>query len=165
MSRIVRLVSITKQDVALIERWLRAPHVRRWWGEPDEAVGETEAKLGVEGRALIEVDGRKVGLVIWGHPSREELDEAGLHDISTDAIDLDVMIGELDAVGHGVGREALRQAIDRIFNDPAVPYVIGATSADNAPARAAAQKAGFDTSREFEDPSSGRYVLGVRRRT
>jgi len=153
MSRIVRLVSITKQDVALIERWLRAPHVRRWWGEPDEAVGETEAKLGVEGRALIEVDGRKVGLVIWGHPSRE------------DAIDLDVMIGELDAVGHGVGREALRQAIDRIFNDPAVPYVIGATSADNAPARAAAQKAGFDTSREFEDPSSGRYVLGVRRRT
>jgi hypothetical protein len=78
----VRLLNVTNDDLPLIEQWLHDDHVRSTWGDP-----ETNARMlrdpSADGhwRALIETDGRKVGLVLWQHPTRRELDEAGLIDI------------------------------------------------------------------------------------
>ena len=72
----VRLVDFEGADQRLVERWLRADHVRRYWGEPEENARLLREPPTGTWRALIEADGRKVGLVLWQHPTRQELDEA-----------------------------------------------------------------------------------------
>ena len=56
--------------------------MRRAWGDPDvnlrlRRVPPAEG----HGRAVIELDGVAVGLILWQHPTREELEVAGLSDI------------------------------------------------------------------------------------
>lgn len=161
----VRLLDVTTDDLPLIEQWLYDEHVRSAWGDP-----ETNARMlcdpPADGhwRAIIETDGRKVGLVLWQHPTRQELDEAGLIDIPESVIDIDIMIGEPTEVGRGVGSAAIRLVANAVLSDPAVPFVIAATLIDNLASQRAFAKAGFRSDREFDDVPSGRCVLMVRHR-
>ncbi|MBM3290366.1 MAG: acetyltransferase [Candidatus Hydrogenedentes bacterium] len=160
----VTLVDATDGDVPIIERWLCADHVRRFWGEPAENSRLLRRPPPGAHHALIVADGRKIGLVVRQHPSRRELDDAGLHDIPESVIDIDIMIGEPGAVGRGAGPNAIRLAAGEALADPRVPFVIAATSLDNTASRRAFAKAGFLEDREFDDVPNGRYVLLVRRR-
>jgi RimJ/RimL family protein N-acetyltransferase len=161
----VRLLDVTNLDLPLIEKWLHEDHVRNTWGDP-----ETNARMLCDPpsdghwRALIETDGRKVGLMLWQHPTRQELDKAGLIDIPESAIDIDIMIGERTEVGRGVGSAAIRLVADAVLSDPAVPFVIAATLIDNLASQRAFAKAGFRNDREFDDVPNGRCVLMVRNR-
>ncbi|MCK7574841.1 MAG: hypothetical protein MZV65_02400 [Chromatiales bacterium] len=117
----VRLLEVTNDDLPLIERWLHADHVRGTWGDPDanlRLLREPPADGQLAGR-IIEADGRKVGIVLWQHPTREELDVAGLTDIPTSVIDIDIMIGELRCARTGawVGRDPPRRRGSRL-SDP-----------------------------------------------
>jgi aminoglycoside 6'-N-acetyltransferase len=161
----VRLRSLTGADLPLVERWLREDHVRPAWGDP-EANARLLAAQPADGhwRAIIEAAGRDVGLVLWQHPTREELDVAGLCDIPTSAIDIDVMIGEPDAVGLGVGPSAIGLVADAALADPAVPFVMACVAPDNHASLRAFTRAGFHRDREFDDVPFGRHVLLVRRR-
>jgi len=161
----LRLREVTEDDLVLIERWLHADHVRSTWGDPDahlRLLGTPPA----DGcwRAIIEADGREVGLVLWQHPTRQELDVAGLTDIPQSAIDIDIIIGEADAVGRGVGSSAIRLVVDAAFSDPAVPFVMACARLDNLASQRAFAKAGFRKDREFDDVPDGRHVLMVRQR-
>jgi RimJ/RimL family protein N-acetyltransferase len=161
----VRLLDVTNDNLPLIEQWLHADHVRSAWGDPEENSRLLRDPL-ADGhwRALIETDGRKVGLVLWQHPTRQELDEAGLIDIPESVIDIDIMIGERTEAGRGVGSAAIRLVADAMLHDPAVPFVIAATQIDNLASQRAFAKAGFRNDREFDDVPSGCCVLMVRRR-
>jgi len=160
----VRLCDVTPDDLPLIEGWLRAEHVRRFWGEPGENVRLLRHPPPGMNRALIEVDGRKVGLVLRQHPTRQELDEAGLDEIPESVIDIDIMIGEADAVGRGIGPAAVGLVAERALKDTSVPFVMAAASVENRASRRAFEKAGFRMEREFDDVPGGRCVLMVRRR-
>lgn len=161
----LRLREVTKDDLAIIARWLHADHVRGAWGDPDANLGLLGAPP-ADGRrrAIIEADGREVGLVLWQHPTRQELDMAGLTDIPPSAIDIDIMIGEADAVGRGVGAGAICLVVDEAFSDPAVPFVMACARLDNHASLRAFAKAGFRKDREFDDVPNGRHVLMVRQR-
>jgi RimJ/RimL family protein N-acetyltransferase len=161
----VRLCDVTTDDLPRIERWLHADHMRRTWGDPDENMRLLRnGPANHHWRALIEADGRAVGLVLWQHPTRQELDEAGLIDIPETVIDIDIMIGERGDVGKGVGSAAIRLVAERALSDPAVPFVIAAVLVDNLASQRAFAKAGFRNDREFDDVPSGRCVLMLRPR-
>lgn len=151
----VRLVEVTGEHRPLLERWLRAEHVRRYWGEPEINGRLLREPPPGQRRAVIVADGRPVGLVLWQHPSREELDEAGLEDVPESVVDLDIMIGEVDAVGRGIGPEAIRRVAGEALADPAVPYVIAAVESTNPASRRALEKAGFRHDRDFEETACG----------
>lgn len=161
----LRLRAATNDDLPLIEQWLQADHVRRTWGDADANI-QLLRDSPVDGswRAIIETDGRKVGLVLWQHPTRRELDEASLTDIPVSVIDIDIMIGEPTAVGLGVGSAAIRLVAEKALSDPAVPFVMACARLDNLASQRAFAKAGFRNDREFDDVPSGRYVLMVRHR-
>jgi aminoglycoside 6'-N-acetyltransferase len=162
---VVRLLEVTSSDLPLIERWLRADHVRRYWGEPEENTRLLrEPPAGGSWRAIIDADGRKVGLVRWQHPTRRELDEAGLQDVPESVIDIDIMIGEAADVGRGVGPATIRIVAETALEDSTVPFVMAATLVENRASQRAFAKAGFGNDREFDDVPSGRCVLMVRRR-
>lgn len=160
----VRLIDPVVGDLDLIARWVGEHHVCRWWGDPEEVFTELEETFLKPGHVIIEAQGFKVGFLVYSQPTREELDTAGLHDVSTDCIDLDLFIGEPDALGRGFGREAIRVAVEHIFATTNAPLIIAAMSGKNTIAVESAQKVGFDTSRTFTDPSGGAYVLCTLRR-
>ncbi len=160
----VRLLDISNEDFPAIERWLGEDHVSRFWGEPAEK-GHILCEPPPGTRcAVIEAGGRKVGLVLWRRPSRAELDEAGLTDVPATVADLDILIGEADLTGRGIGSAAIRLAAEAALAAETVPYVIAATATGNAASLRAFVKAGFRRDREFDDPLCGRCVLLVRRR-
>lgn len=160
----MRLCNATEDDLPLIERWLHAAHVRSTWGDPGTNIRQLRDAPDGNWRAIIEADGLKVGLVLWQHPTRRELDDAGLIDIPESVIDIDIMIGELAAVGQGVGAAAIRLVAEEALSDPAVPFVIACARLDNLASQRAFAKAGFHKDREFDDVPNGQYVLMVRHR-
>ncbi|MBM3330574.1 acetyltransferase [candidate division WOR-3 bacterium] len=164
MAAIVRLLALEARDLGLVERWLRAEHVRRYWGDPAPVAVEL-SRLPPSARAsLIEADGRKVGLIVRQHPTREELDVAGLHDIPETVVDIDIMVGEAAEQNRGVGRAAIRLIANEALADPNVPLVMAATMVENVASRRAFAAAGFSEEREFDDVPYGRCLLMTRRR-
>ena len=158
----LRLLDVTRDDLPLIEHWLQADPVRQYWGDPGENIRLLREPPGAgHWRAIIEADGRKVGLVLWQHPTREELDVAGLTDIPESVIDIDIMIGEQEAVGHGAGSAALRLVAETALCDPGVPFAMACIRVGNVASLRACVKAGFRRDREFDDVPFGRHVLMV----
>lgn len=161
----LRLRDVTNDDLPLIEQWLHADHVRSTWGDPGANLRLlNEPPANGNWRAIIEADGHKVGIVLWQHPTREELDVAGLADIPTSVIDIDIMIGELDALGRGLGSGAISLVAEVALSDPMVPFVMACARLDNLASQRAFAKAGFRKDREFDDAPNGLHVLMVRHR-
>ncbi|TVS20993.1 MAG: GNAT family N-acetyltransferase [Planctomycetaceae bacterium] len=161
----LRLREISNEDLPLIRQWLQADHIRSVWGDPNaNLVLLSEPPAHGAWRAIIEAQGREVGVVLWQHPSRDELDAAGLSDIPTSVIDIDIMIGEPTALGSGFGSSAIRQVAEAALSDPRVPFVMACARLDNLASQRAFAKAGFRTVREFDDVPNGRYVLMIRDR-
>jgi RimJ/RimL family protein N-acetyltransferase len=162
---LVHLAAPTREDDLIVHEWMEADHVRCYWGDPHKNFQQYSQSDDGAQRRIINTGNRKVGLILWQHPTRRELDEAGLADIPESVVDIDVMIGEPDMVGRGIGSEAIRMVAEQSLLDAAVPFVIAATRTDNVASRRAFEKAGFRTDREFDDPGYGRCVLMIRHRT
>lgn len=161
----LHLRDITNDDLPLIARWLRADHVRGSWGDPDANIRQL-AQPPAQGswRAVIEADGRRVGLMLWQHPTRDALDVAGLADIPTSVIDIDILIGEPDALRRGLGSSAMRIIAEQALSDPAVPFGIACVRPDNLASRRAFTRAGFHEDRVFDDVPNGPHLLMVYQR-
>lgn len=115
----------------------------------------------VEDCALIRADETPVGFLCWRTPPEEELRAAGLVDLAPGLVDIDVLIGEPELLGRGLGRRALEHLLARLRADPRVTVAGLGTAVENARAIRAFEKAGFRTIREFEDPEIGPCVYMV----
>lgn len=147
------------RDEQLLERWLRSPHVARWWGAADRHL-RTLGRRSKETHALITADGRPVGYLCWQRPSREDLEVAQLTDLPEGLVDIDILIGEPDYLGCGVGPKALTVLLAKLHGE-GVRFAGLATSISNLRAIRAFEKAGFSAFRVFEDPD-GPYRYMVR---
>lgn len=145
-----------QQDLERFNTWLHVPHVARWWGDPQQCV--TMVMQRPPGtHALITADGRPVGYLCWQKLSWEELEAAALTDLPTGLVDIDILVGELEFLGRGIGPRALALLLEKL-RDEGVPFAGLATSTSNRAAIRAFEKCGFRFFREFDDPESGRYI-------
>jgi aminoglycoside 6'-N-acetyltransferase len=142
-----------QSDLPLLERWLRSPHVVRWWGTPDLHLTEL-AQRSRDTHAVITAGGRPVGYLCWQRPSPSELEAAGLTDLPEDLVDIDILIGEPELLGRGVGPRALVLLLAKLHGE-GVGFAGLGTSTSNRVAIRAFEKAGFRLFRDFEDPESG----------
>lgn len=149
-----------QRDLPLVAAWLNHAQVARWWGEPAQALAEL-AQRDARSAALIVAAGRPVGLVCWQRPTRAELQAAGLDDLPGDLVDVDIMIGEPDAIGHGIGPRALRRLFEHL-RERGVALVGLASAVANRRALAAWAKAGLQPYRDF-DEGGERYRYLTRR--
>jgi aminoglycoside 6'-N-acetyltransferase len=147
-----------ERDLSLVAAWVRRPHVARWWGDPEQAIAAVRQHP-VATEALIDVDGRPVGFVCWQTLPREELVAAGLGDLPGDLVDIDIMIGEPDTLGHGIGPAALGHVLARLRGEGVRLVGIAAAMA-NRRAMRAYEKAGFHPFRDFQEGGDDyRYLL------
>jgi len=137
------------RDLPLVAAWLHRPHVAQWWGDPEQALAAVRHHP-VATEALIKIDARPAGFVCWQTPPREELVAAGLSDLPADLVDVDILIGEPDALGQGIGAAALSQVLARL-RDEGVRTVGLGTAVANRRALRAYEKVGFHPFRDFRE--------------
>ncbi|WP_439626208.1 GNAT family N-acetyltransferase [Shinella sp.] len=106
---------VGEKHYPLLLAWLNEPHVREWWGDPDEEIGFIRDM--VEGRDttrpfVITLDGEPVGYIqVWflGHHQNEEWtkDNPWLLELAPEAVGVDLSIGHADKLSQGIGSAAL----------------------------------------------------------
>lgn len=141
---------VTEKDLPMLKAWLAEPHLREWWGDPDEVVAEIrEAMASVETEPLIgELDGRPIAYLQWYDPHLE--DDHPYQDQPFGTLGIDLSIGPPDFLGKGHGSAMLRALADDLFDEGAPRLIIDPDPA-NARAIRAYEKAGF---RHFDTRTS-----------
>ncbi len=145
------------RDLPRLRVWLDRPHVTRWWGDPDETMAAIRRHAPAD-HALIAVDTRPIGYLCWQRPLPAELAAAGLGDLPADLIDVDILIGEPDCVGRGIGPQALTLLLDRLRAAGRTSVGMAAAAA-NPRARRAYEKAGFRLFRTFQEAGQDYHYL------
>ena len=146
---------LTEADLPRVEKWLRREHVARWWRDD---IGESiaEYRRALEGREptdhfLIEVDGRPIGMIqtylVSDYPEWEAVVQVG-----AGVAGVDLMIGEADLIGQGLGPQVLAQfARDVVFARRGTQAAVATVEETNRRSWRAFEKAGFRYVRDVEE--------------
>lgn len=149
----VQLRPLDRRDFPLLTRWLAEPHVARWWAhDPSPAAVEADFGAGVDGLEPTEyfialAADRAIGLIqryrIASWPDYGDEIEP-LTAVPPGAASIDYLIGEPDALRHGLGSAMIRACVATIWRDwPDAGGVIVAVHADNTASWRVLQRAGF----------------------
>jgi RimJ/RimL family protein N-acetyltransferase len=146
----IRFEPVSAEHFALLERWLAAPHMKEWWGDPTEELGFIRDM--VENRDttrpfLIMMDDRPIGYIqYWfiGHHQNEEwlASHPWLSELPSDTVGVDLSIGEPDLLSRGIGSRAVRAFVEMLMADGHRSIIIDPDPA-NLRAVRAYEKAGF----------------------
>ena len=150
---------MTTADLPLIQRWLSLPHVREWWGDPQEQYVLVSGDLDEPAmdQFIFSAAGRAFGY-LQCYDLTEWNTGFGPQPPSTRGIDL--FIGEPDMIGRGHGSALIRRFVDGRLRKGLARMV---TDPDPANARAirAYEKARFRRDRLVETPD-GTALLMIR---
>jgi len=151
----IAFTPLREEDVLLVERWLKEEHVARWWREPVEEAIEKRC-AGIEGRSstrqfLIVLDGRPAGMIqtyrVEDHPDWRRIVRVG-----NDVAGVDLLIGEPDLVGRGLGPAVLTEFVwSVVFADSEIAAVVATVEEPNRRSWRAFEKAGFRHVRGVEE--------------
>jgi aminoglycoside 6'-N-acetyltransferase len=161
---------LTVTDLAQLHAWLQRPHVRRWWRDTD-TYEETVAHYlpSLEGddpsdHYVIVVDGRDAGMIetylVADYPEYDAIVRVG-----AGVAGVDLLIGEPDLTGRGVGTQTLRQFVDDIvFARAETVACIAGVDVENEASLRAFAKAGFTAVRDYEEEGRPHRLLRRERR-
>lgn len=140
----VRLRILEAGDLELVERWYQAPHVAA-------NCRRLDAPRPLLGRRIITWDSHPAGYLEWRPAERSD---------APGAVELQILIGEPGAVGHGIGRQALRLMLAALSLLQERPLVIVRVRATNDGAFRFFTMAGFKhQSTQMDDEGILRHVL------
>jgi len=150
---------MTPGDLPLVRRWLALPHVREWWGEPDEQYSLVSGDLDEPAmdQYIFSTAGNPLAylqcydLTAWNSGF-------GPHPLGTRGIDL--FIGEPDMIERGHGSALVRCFVDDRLQKGA-PRIVTDPDPANGRAVRAYGKAGFEKDRMVETPD-GPALLMIR---
>jgi aminoglycoside 6'-N-acetyltransferase len=157
------LVALRREDLPLVGNWLRAPHVQRWWPDPDAGLAEIASCIdGEEATPFLIVAGMQpIGYLQIYHANPEPFWAA--HDLPRETFGIDLFIGVAEAVGKGWGPRVLRLALRRLFAVPEIVRVHVDPDPANAAAVCAYEKAGFRKAGLIETPDGPALYMVVER--
>jgi aminoglycoside 6'-N-acetyltransferase len=153
---------LTADDLPLLHEWLQREHVRRWWDGAETLDGVSAHHLpAIDGREptdeyLIVLDERPVGF-IQTYLVADYPEWAAAIGEGAGVAAVDLLIGEAELTGRGVGTEAIRRFTrDVVFSRPETVACTADVDVENAASLQAFAKAGYRRIRDFVDPESGR---------
>lgn len=158
---------LRRRDAEQLRDWLNEPHVYAWWGVhaapdglggagPDAATldavlseyGEPMVGRGTTHCFVILADDRPVGLVQW-YRLADVPDYAA--DIGErDGAGMDLLIGDPDAVGHGLGSQVIDRFVTDVVAPTGVTNVVAGPDVRNRRSVRAFMNAGFVAVREVQ---------------
>ena len=154
-----RFRPMTPADLPQIKRWLAQPHVREWWGDPDEQYRLVSVDLDEPAmdQFIVAAEGADFGylqcydLTAWNSGF-------GTQPKGTRGIDL--FIGESDMIARGHGSALVRAFVEERLKNGA-PRIVTDPDPANGRAVRAYEKAGFQRAGMVDTPD-GPSLLMVR---
>ncbi len=151
----IRRMRAERDDYELLVRWRNEPHVAEWWDTDDEPAPVTFQRVvdhygprmdpeGSTTSCIIELGDRPVGYLQfyrWDDYA-EEMRDTGVA-TGPDTYGLDILIGEPDVVGVGVGSRAVALTCAYLFDQRGANTVALLTAVDNLRAHRAYERAGM----------------------
>ena len=165
----IRFTPLTRDDLVQLHTWLQAPHVARWWRDLQtlEQV-EAEHLPALDGREpshhyLIVVGERPIGMIQWyfvaDFPEYDEILQLG-----PGVAGVDLLIGEEEAVGRGLGPDVLRAFVsDVVFAKAETNAVVAGIEPENTRSLRAFEKAGFRFALDYEEEGRPHRLLRLDR--
>ncbi len=134
--------AVTGDDLPMLSRWLKEPHVAEWWGDPAVSISEIEEAMEdvATEPLIVEMDGEPIAYLQSYDPHLE--DDHPYQDQPTGTLGIDISIGRPDLVGKGHGSAIIRQFVAMLFEEGA-PRIIIDPDPNNSRAIRAYEKAGF----------------------
>ena len=133
--------------------WLQREHVHRWWSDTEtfeQTVAYYRPALGGEeptDHYVIVVDGRDAGMIetylVSDYPEWEAVVQVG-----AGVAGVDLLIGEADLTGRGLGPEILRTFVRDVVSAPAC---VASVDEENRRSWRAFEKAGFRHAGDLEE--------------
>jgi aminoglycoside 6'-N-acetyltransferase len=140
---------MTADDLPLVQAWMARPHVARWWLEASTAAAELDdLRRSVAGAqpttVLLALEGeRPVGWVQW-YRYRDYAADAPAIGADLDEVGIDYALGEVDAVGRGVGTRLVAAVLARVRSELGPVGFIVDPSAGNPASRRVLENNGFE---------------------
>jgi RimJ/RimL family protein N-acetyltransferase len=161
---VIEFRPLTADDLPQLEDWLRREHVARWWRDD---IGESlaEYRAAIEGREptdhyLILVDGRAIGMIqtylVSDYPEWDEVVHVG-----ADVAGVDLLIGEPEQIGRGLGPQILAQFVREVVTASAA---VATVQEENRRSWRAFEKAGFRYVRDVEENGRPHRLMRLDRR-
>ena len=164
----IEFAPLTRDDIPLLATWLDREHVRRWWRDPIEEAIDKRIR-GIEGdrptdQYVIVVDARPVGMIqtylVADHPEWGAI--VGMED---GLAGVDLLIGEEDLIGHGLGPQVLSTfARDVVFSRAGTRACVATVEEENRRSWRAFEKAGFRHVRDVEEEGLPHRLMRLDRR-
>jgi aminoglycoside 6'-N-acetyltransferase len=151
---------MTAQDLPTVHRWLRAPHVSEWWGDPDQQFALVSGDLSDPAmeQFVVSTEDRSFAYLQCYDP--RAWPENGFGTLPRGTRGIDQFIGEAHMIDKGHGSAMIRSFVDALLGS-GTPLVVTDPDPANARAVKAYEKAGFQKSRLVDTPD-GRALLMVR---
>jgi aminoglycoside 6'-N-acetyltransferase len=150
---------MTKADLPMVKLWLNEPHVRQWWGEPDEQFGLVSGDLSEPAMdQFIVAAGSKPFAYLQCYRLTDW--NIGFGDQPAETRGIDVMLGDTAMMGHGHGVGFIREFADDLLAT-GTPRVVTDPDPKNEKAIHVYEKAGFKRDRLVDTPD-GTALLMVR---
>lgn len=165
----VGLRPLTANDLPLLHAWLQREHVKRWWTDRETYDEVVQRYLpAIEGTEptklyLILSGDVPVGFIqtyrVSDHPEYRDLVA-----VEDGVAGVDLLIGEAEATGRGLGTEALHRFVHEIvFADTEIYACVADPDAENLASLRAFEKAGFRLVRQLVDPKDDNRVHALLR--
>jgi aminoglycoside 6'-N-acetyltransferase len=166
---VIEFRPLREEDLAQLHAWQQRKHVKRWWRDSrtyDETVAHYMPSVRGEeptDHYVIVLEGRDVGMVetylVADHPKWEAIVQVG-----EGVAGLDLLLGEEDVVGRGVGPAVLRQfANEMVFARPSVRALVAAVDEENRRSWRAFEKAGFVYERDVVEEGRPHRLMRLER--
>ncbi len=134
----------------MMRAWLERPHVREWWGNPDTELASIIEMIEDRDSTrpfIFHVDGKPLGYIqcwfIGPHQTDAwTKDNPWLKELPSNAVGVDLTIGEADMVSQGIGSAVLRAFVRKLRGEGHGTIIID-PDPKNARAVRAYEKAGF----------------------
>ena len=156
---------LEESDLPRLHDWQQRAHVKQWWRDSrtlDETVEHYLPSLRGEDPTdhyVIVVDGVEAGMIetylVSDHPEWDAIVQVG-----DGVAGLDLLIGEEELVGRGVGPVVLREFVRTQVR---APVVVAAVDEDNRRSWRAFEKAGFRHVRDVEEDGRPHRLMRLER--
>ena len=139
---------VVKEDLAMLDTWLRTPEVVHWWGKPEEQIRLLEEDLNEPGMTMRIVSFHGRPFAYAQHYAVHTWPQPHFACLPLGSRAIDAFIGEPAMVGKGHGSAFLRLLAEQLIEEGA-PLVAIDPHVHNIRARRAYEKAGFRNEREI----------------
>lgn len=149
-AREITFEAVTPEHYPLLDSWLHAPHMREWWGDPEDELDLIREMVEGEDTTqpfLFTLDGIPIGYIqVWfigPHQNESWLqDHPWLGELPPETVGVDLSIGDPSLLSKGIGSAALSAFTRRLYGAGNHTIIIDPDPA-NIRAVRAYEKAGY----------------------